>query len=132
METKQKSVRGTDRTVLLSRTNNDELTTEVHCIGDFLKVPCEDQYIDILNMVVNVGFPATTLMHGPQPEESQNEWRRAIYHIIEIWRPRKGLLIRSSDSTTLHSAISREFIDDIQRTECFDVGQGRDVCFFKM
>ena len=118
MEMSQKLIPGTSRSVLVYKSNNDAYTVEIHSIQDMMMV---NDYAGISELFVNVGFAASTFFHGPQPEETPDDWRQAILNILQIWRPQLGLSIRTWNSDNLRKALTYSFITDLQTETGFDV-----------
>ena len=105
---------------------------EVHRIQDLLQIPGDHEFVGAPRLIVNVGFALTTMFHGPQPDETPEEWQTAISYILKTWTTASRILIRSGNPLLLKVAISPDFVETLRSTKEWDTICDNDVEFVKM
>ena len=101
-------------------TKDDELSIEVHRIQDALMIPGDHEFVCVSEFVVNVGFPSTTMYHGPQPDESPEVWQDAILYMLNSWGKDAEILIRSENHEVLKHVLSDDFLQSLRNTRQLD------------
>ena len=129
MEMSQKLIPGTSRSAVVYKTSQTEYTVEVYRIKELVMADGKD-YVGIRKLVVNVGFAASTLFQGPQPDETPDEWQKAILNILQIWRPQHQLLIRTWNPDISRKALTSDFISHLRRDTGFDIFEDRGYLKF--
>ena len=128
----QKLIPGTSRSAVIYKTSHTEYTVDVYRIKEMMKVDAK-HYVGISELVVNVGFAASALFQGPQPDETPDEWRQGILNILQMWRPQLKLSIRTWNPDILRKALTNDFISHLQTETGFDVFEDDgDLRFLRM
>ena len=83
------------------------------------------------HLVLYVGFSATTMYHGPQPEETPAEWQEAVRHVLHTWQPGCDLRIRCQEPEILLEMFSDKFLSDLRHSDGYFLDCNQDVSFVK-
>ena len=132
VKTQQKFVEGTTRSVIFTKTGDDEYTAEVHRIEDMLSVH-HGEAQNIHDLYINVGFPITTSFHGVPDQNTSDEWQDTIREILEEWRP-EHLILSCGKANVLRSIMSGYHIKQLRSSIGFDALHQKNgsIDFIKM
>ena len=72
------------------------------------------------------------MFHGPQPDETPEEWQMAILYILKTLTTESRILIRSGNVLPLKKAMSPDFVETLRTREEWDAICDNDVEFVKM
>ena len=133
VKTTQKFVEETTRSVIFTKTGDDEYTAEVHRIEDMLSIHHEDAQ-NIHDLYINVGFPITTSYHGLPDDKPPDEWQDTIRKILHKWRPKRHLFLSCGKANVLRSIMSGYDIKQLRSSISFDVLHQKNgsIDFIKM
>ena len=130
MGTSQRLIPGTFRSAIIQHIKEDQIAVEVYRIQDMLLVDYPE-CVGKSELVINVGFPMTTIYHGAQPSESVDEWQKSLLHVIKHLRPEHVLHVRSGIPGMLTNAITPEFINSLRGTMNFEMEKESGGITFK-